>query len=173
MLETPRLILRPYEERDYDDLYELLSQRREDQFEAYSDITYENTREQLTYRMEGDNFWAMELKSTGKVVGSLYFSMRSFDTRELGYIVNKDYQRQGFAREAARAIITDAFRAGLHRIYAECDPRNNCSWGLLENLGFRREALLKQNIWFRKDAGGNPIWQDTCVYAMLKEEWDF
>lgn len=86
-------------------------------------------------------------------------------------IVNKNYQRQGFAREAAKAILTEAFRNGLHRVYAECDPRNDCSSGLLENLGFHREALLRQNIWFRKDDDGNPIWQDTCIYGMLQEDW--
>ena len=41
-LETARLILRPFEERDYDDLYEFLSQRREAAFESYPGITYEN-----------------------------------------------------------------------------------------------------------------------------------
>ena len=39
-IETSRLLLRPFEERDYDDLYEFLSQRREEQFEAYPGITY-------------------------------------------------------------------------------------------------------------------------------------
>ena len=41
VLETQRLLLRPFAERDYEDLYELLSQRREEQFEAYPGITYE------------------------------------------------------------------------------------------------------------------------------------
>ena len=46
-LETARLILRPFAEGDYDDLYEFLSQRREDAFESYPGITYENGREDL------------------------------------------------------------------------------------------------------------------------------
>ena len=37
-----RLILRPFRESDYDDLYEFLSQLRDDEFEGCPGITYEN-----------------------------------------------------------------------------------------------------------------------------------
>ena len=170
-IETARLFLRPFAEGDYDDLYEFLSQRREDAFEAYPDITYENGREHLAYRLGSSDFFALELKETGKVIGNVYFGARDFDAREVGYIVNKNYQRRGYAAEALQALLRHGFETGLHRAYAECDPRNDCSWRLLEKLGFRREALLRQNIWFRKDNQGNPIWQDTYVYAMLAEDF--
>ena len=171
-LETARLILRPFEEKDYDDLYEFLSQRREDVFEAYPGITYENGREHLAYRLGSSDFFAMELKETGRVIGNIYYGTRDFGSREVGYIVNKRYQRRGYASEALHAVLRHGFETGLHRAYAECDPRNECSWGLLEKLGFRREALLRQNVWFRKDADGTPIWQDTYVYALLAEDFE-
>ena len=171
-IETARLILRPFEERDYDDLYEFLSQRREDFFEAYPDITYENGRGHLAYRLGSSDFFAMELKETGKVIGNIYYGARDFFVREIGYIVNKNYQRKGYASEALTAVLRHGFETGLHRAFAECDPRNECSWGLLEKLGFRREALLRQNVWFRKDADGAPIWQDTYVYALLNEDFE-
>ena len=41
-IETKRLILRPFEESDYDDLYEFLSQLENDEFEGYPGITYKN-----------------------------------------------------------------------------------------------------------------------------------
>ena len=170
-LETARLILRPFAEGDYEDLYESLSQRREDAFESYPGITYENGREHLTYRLGSGDFFAMELKETGKVIGNIYYGARDFSAREVGFIVNKDYQRRGFAFEAVTAVLAACFAANIHRIYAECDPRNECSRKLLEKLGFRREALLRQNVWFRRDKDGNPIWQDTCVYAMLAEDF--
>ena len=169
-IETARLILRPFEERDYDDLYEFLSQRREDAFEAYPGITYENGREHLAYRLGSSDFFAMELKKTGKVIGNIYYGARDFSAREVGYIVNKNFQRKGYAAEALNAVLRRGFETGLHRAYAECDPRNECSWGLLEKLGFRREALLRQNVWFQKDPQGNPLWQDTYVYALLSTD---
>lgn len=50
-IETKRLVLRPFRESDYDDLYEFLSQQRDAEFEAYPGITYENCRKQLTDRL--------------------------------------------------------------------------------------------------------------------------
>lgn len=79
MLETERLILRKFEETDYDDLYEFLSQRKDDDFEAYPGITYENGRDHLKYRLGSDEFFAIEQKETGKVIGNVYFGNRDFE----------------------------------------------------------------------------------------------
>ena len=87
----------------------------------------------------------------------------------MGYIINKDYQRKGYATEAVTEVLRSGFKDGVHRVFAECDPRNECSWKLLESMGFTREAFFKQNVYFRKDESGNPIWQDTYVYCLLKE----
>ncbi len=53
---------------------------------------------------------------------------------------------------------------------AECDPRNTASWKLPGSVGFRREAHLRQNVYFRKDTDGVPIWKDTYVYAILESD---
>ena len=88
-LETARLILWKFTEADYDDLYEFLSQLRDSEFEGYPGINYENGREHLKYRVDSDEFYAMELKETGKVIGNIYFGKRDFGAREIGYIVNQ------------------------------------------------------------------------------------
>ena len=104
-IETDRLILRNFEESDYDDVYEFLSQRKDDDFEAYPGITYENGRGHLAYRIHNDEFIAIQLKSTGKVIGNVYFGNRDFQAKELGYIVNKNFQRHGYATEAISAVV--------------------------------------------------------------------
>ena len=43
-------------------------------------------------------------------------------------------------------------------------------WSPPGSAGFRREALLKENIFFFRDENGNPRWKDTYIYAMLKED---
>lgn len=169
---TERLILRPFRESDYNDLYEFLSQLRDDEFEGYPNITYENGREQLRTRLGSDEFYAVELKESEKVIGNVYCGNRDFIAKEIGYIINKHYQRKGYAREALQAVVDHAFRSGVHRVFAECDPRNEASWRLLESTGFRREAHFRQNIYFRKDAEGKPIWKDTYVYAITEEDTD-
>lgn len=60
---------------------------------------------------------------------------------------------------------------GIRRLTARCDLLNIKSQILLEHLGMRREGILKKHIYFKNDENGNPIWADTCLYAMLAEEW--
>ena len=170
VIRTRRLVLRPFAESDYEDLYEFLSQLKDDEFEGYPGITHENGREHLRYRLGSEEFRAMALLSTGKVIGNIYCGNRDYEAKEIGCIINRDYRRNGYACEALAAVITDAFDAGAHRVFAECDPRNTCSWKLLEKAGLKREAHLRQNIWFRKDEHGNPQWKDTYIYAVLKND---
>ena len=103
------------------------------------------------------------------MIGNIYYGNRDDEAREVGYIINARYRRQGFACEALCAVIENGFRQGVHRIYAACDARNTASWKLLEKAGLEREAHLRQNVFFHRDANGAPIWKDTLIYAILNE----
>ena len=46
-MRTERLLLRPFREPDYEDLFEFLSQLEDDEFESYPGITYENGKGEL------------------------------------------------------------------------------------------------------------------------------
>ena len=111
----------------------------------------------------------MELKETGKVAGNVCRGLRDYRAGEVGYIANERFRRRGYAAEALSAVFEEVFRSGAHRVYGECDPRNERSWRLLEKTGFRREACLRQNFFFRCDTQGEPIWKDTDIYARLNE----
>ncbi len=170
MIRTARLLLRPFTEADYDDLFEFLSQLESDEFEGYPGITYENGKKHLQDRVGSEEYYAVELAETGKVIGSIYCGKRDFEAREIGYIINGQYRRKGYALEALSAIVENVFREGAHRVYAECDPQNSPSWSLLEKLGMRREAHLRQNLYFRRDADGKPVWKDTFIYALNEND---
>ena len=169
-LRTQRLLLRQFTEADYGDLFEFLSQLEDDEFEGYPGITFENGREHLENRLGSEEYYAVALQDSGKVIGNIYCGNREYGAKEVGYIVNRNYRRRGYAGEALSAVVENAFRVGAHRVYAECDPRNTASWKLLEKLGMKREAHLRQNLWFRKDANGVPVWKDTYVYAVLESD---
>ena len=169
-IQTGRLLLRPFSESDYDDLFEFLSQLADDEFEGYPGITWENGRGHLKYRLGSEEFYAMELMESGKVIGNIYCGNRDFAAKEVGYIVNKHCQQKGYAAEAISAVIAQAFKDGAHRVYAECDARNVPSWKLLEKVGLRREAHFRQNIWFRRNENGVPVWKDTLIYAILEND---
>jgi RimJ/RimL family protein N-acetyltransferase len=50
-------------------------------------------------------------------------------------------------------------------VIAECDVDNIASWSLLDKLGFRREAHLVENIFFKGKYGSE------YHYALLRREW--
>ena len=166
--QMDRLILRRFCEEDLQDLYAYLSDEEVVKFEPYRAMDMGQVQQELSRKTSTEEMIAVELKESGNLIGNLYLGKRAFNTRELGYVFNKAYWGQGYARESCEAILDKAFQEGVHRIYAECDPDNAASWGLLERLGFAREACFRKNVYFWKDDQGEPIWKDTFVYARLK-----
>jgi len=169
-IETERLVIRRFLPKDRDALFDYLSDEETLAFEPYPPGKPEGLDSLLAERIASPEFFAVEIKATGKVIGNVYLGKRDCDNAELGYVFNRRYWGKGFASEACGAAVGRAFKAGIHRVYAECDPKNVPSWKLLERLGFRREGFFRQNVWFRKDEKGNPIWKDTYLYARLAGE---
>lgn len=167
--ETERLILRRYQQEDLQDLFEYLSDMEVVEYEPYKPLTFDETKENLKWRIGTDEMIAVELKNSHKMIGNVYMGKREFETLEMGYVFNRNYWGHGYAAESCRTLIRQAFSNGIHRIYAECDPLNERSWKLLEALGFQREAYFRKNVYFWKDENGKVIWKDTYVYAKLKE----
>ena len=167
MLETERLILRRFCKEDLQDLYEYLSDAQTVEYEPYAPMDLTETAAELDERIQSDEMIAVVQKENRKLIGNLYLGKRDFVSLEIGFVFNSKYQHQGYARESCEKLIDFAFSAGIHRIYAECDPENGNSWRLLERLGFSREAHLLQNVYFWKDDKGDPIWKNTYIYALL------
>lgn len=166
--ETSRLILRRYREDDLQDLLEYLSDPEAVAFEPYEPMDIEAARENLAWRISTDEMTAVELKASGRMIGNVYLGKRDFQSLELGFVFNRAYWGQGLAAEACRAMLDQAFASGIHRVFAECDPQNENSWRLLEALGFCREGHLRQNVYFKTDGQGNPVWKDTYIYGKLR-----
>ncbi|MFA6940234.1 MAG: GNAT family N-acetyltransferase [Clostridiaceae bacterium] len=172
-IETERLIIRKFKADDWKDIHEYLSVEKVVHFEPYEPFTVEESKEEAVCRSKNEEFIAVCLKETGKVIGNLYFGKQDYETYELGYVFNYKYWHKGYACESARALMDYAFKEGkVRRIIASCNPKNENSWHLLERLKMRREGHLLQNIYFKKDAYNNPIWQDTYEYGILASEWE-
>lgn len=110
----------------------------------------------------------VELAETGRLIGDLvlFFRSREYAGGELGYVFHPDVAGQGYATEAARAMLGLAFdQLGLHRVIARLDARNESSARLAARLGMRREAHFVRNEIFKGE------WADELVYALLAEEW--
>lgn len=85
---------------------------------------------------------------------------------ELGYWVGVPYWGNGYATEAATALLDYGFNSlVLGRIWARAFVRNPASSRVLEKIGMRREGVLRRSI--RKD--GELL--DAEIFGMLREEW--
>ena len=112
--------------------------------------------------------FAAELLASGEMIGhvSLTVEVPAQRQGELGFIFHPGHQGQGYATEAARALLALAFEYfGLHRVFGRLEARNVASARVLERLGMRREAHLVENEWVKGE------WQSELVYALLEREW--
>ena len=81
--------------------------------------------------------------------------------RSAGFSI-RGYHGQGYATEAANAMLDLAFGPGdIHRVAARCDVRNEASWRLMERLGMRREAHFREHAIF-KSAGTKSLSTPCC-----------
>lgn len=171
-IETRRLIIRRFRPDDYTALYDYLSDETVVRFEPYDPYSLKQAKREAEYRSNSEEFFAVTLKDGGNLIGNLYLGKRQYECYELGFVFHRNWQMYGYATESASALLDYAFGTlKAHRVIAECHPLNYRSHKLMERLGMRREAELKQNVYYKKDVFGNPIWQDTLQYAILSEEW--
>ena len=62
---------------------------------------------------------------------------------EFGWIINKKYWNQGFAYEAACALLEYTVKElGIRHFIAHCDTENNASWRVMEKLGMKRVSEI-------------------------------
>jgi RimJ/RimL family protein N-acetyltransferase len=84
----------------------------------------------------------------------------------LGYSLARPHWGQGYATEASVALVRLGFESlGMHRISATTDVRNVASWRIMEKLGMRREAHLREHVRQRGQ------WRDSFLYAILERDW--
>ena len=168
-LETERLILRPITLNDTDAIQSWASNPENIRYMSFGPNTEEDTRNFITsFTAVGKDF-AVVLKESGKVIGTCGISPDSGDdTGELGWILHKDYWKQGYGTELGGELIRYGFEdLKLRRIYAPCAAVNYGSYRVMERNGMRREALHVKAFWARVDKE----WIDKAVYAILADEY--
>jgi RimJ/RimL family protein N-acetyltransferase len=111
---------------------------------------------------------ALESRETGLMVGDLALHIEEDEPRvaEVGFTVASDQQGKGFATEALTGYLDWLFATyGLHRVHAVTDALNAPAAALLERVGFRREGLLVENVFFKGS------WGSELLFGLLDHEW--
>jgi ribosomal-protein-alanine N-acetyltransferase len=175
-IETERLFLRKYKDRDLEDI---VAYSRAADFWLARNMDWEPTEEgvkayfESRRDLEPESYpeWldlVVELKAGSKAVGNVGIGVADRDQGQasVGWLLGGQYRGQGLATEAVRALVTFGFESmGLHRIYARTGSRNTRSWRLMERIGMRREAQLRQSHKVKGE------WDDEFIYAILADEW--
>jgi len=108
------------------------------------------------------------LADTDRVIGAVTLAgiARPHRRAGVGFALATSAWGQGYATEAVTRLSEHAFvDLEAHRLEADVDPRNEPSLRLLEQLGFRREGLLRERYHLAGEV------QDSVMLGLLRAEW--
>lgn len=173
-IKTDRLLLRAFKTSDTDEIFSTwTSDERVAQYTSwYAHKNVDDTRAYVEYIVNQNSLtnynWIIE--SDNKIIGSICvcYSDEALEIAGIGYTLGYEYWGKGYTTEAARAVLRFLFETVNYRkIIAGCDSENIGSSKVMEKLGMKREAILREHI-KRKDG----TWGDDFQYGILRREFE-
>jgi RimJ/RimL family protein N-acetyltransferase len=170
-LNTKRLVIRPYSERDIPELLPLIGTREvaATTLRIAHPYTEQDARGFLELAKEPEKMWlAITLRDDGRQIGGIGMRIDGqHQHAELGYWLGVPYWGQGYATEASREMLRYGFEdLKLHRIFATHFKHNPASGNILKKLGMRYEGCQREHLlkW------GEFV--DSEMYGLLRREWE-
>ena len=153
IITTERLILRPWRESDAETLYHYAKDPEIGHLCGWN--PHQSVEESLNIIrtvFNAPETYAVCLGETYKAIGTIALEAGesatlplAFREAELGYWLGRPYWRQGYASEAAAALIRRAFtELAYDALWCVCHEENDRSKGVMEKCGFsyvRREEV--------------------------------
>lgn len=174
LLTTERLVLRDFRDDDFEAVHAYASDPEVVEYVPWGPNTETDTRdflERATADASADPrtryALAVVRSEDDRLLGCavLYLENAAGHQAMLGYALARAAWGEGYALEAARALMSFGFDVlGIHRIWAACDPDNRASVRILERLGMRLEGRM------REDTRVRGVWRDSRIYALLEHE---
>ncbi len=173
VLETDRLVLRPVLKRDAKDIFAYASDPEVARYVLWEPHrTVADTRSYIRYmrslyRRGFPASWAVTLRETGRVIGTVGFMWYSEAScsAEVGYSFSRAFWNRGIATEALSAVIRSVFASlPVNRLEAQHDLRNPASGRVMEKCGMRKEGILRQRM---KNKGE---FIDTVLWSILRSD---
>lgn len=146
-IPTRRLVLTPYQMSDVDELHRVMSKPQVMQHIGAGVLTWTEVRDLVARTIDrwndtGMGWWTIRRQEDGYLIGQICLRPESDLPQEIavGYGLDSEFWRQGYAREALEAVVAYGFgEKSLKRIVAIVRPENVGSRSLLERCGFGRE----------------------------------
>ena len=169
---TGRLVLRLPKPSDDEAVFAYASDpevARYMEWRRHTDIrdAEEHRQEVLRKWKSGVEFtWRITIKPDDDPIGSIATRIRGH-AAELGYVVARAHWGNGYATEAAGAIVEWASsQEQIHRIWAICDAENGASARVLEKVGMAKEGVVRART--RRPNMGSDVPRDDFVYAWVR-----
>ena len=170
---TDRLVLRRFTSDDVPDILTFISRPSVARIVREIEATESGVRKYIEMQNSIEPFeqdqWcglAVARKEVGRVMGLVSLVCKDHRQGQCGWALGIEYRGQGYATEVASGLISYGFAVlGLHRISADTTSTNPASWRVMERLGMRREAHLKEAEY--RDGE----WIDYFIYGILADEW--
>ena len=169
-LKTDRLILRPFQFSDVDDMVSMGGFPTWDGSGPPKPYTKQHAEKMLAQTIldswDTQPSFAIVLNDT--VIGKVGMLVnQEYDTAEIGYSLKEEYWGKGITTEAVRVVVLWALRdVGLAKVCAQADIRNERSWKLMEKVGMIREGISRSDHVIHNVRTGM-VW-----YSILREELD-
>lgn len=164
MIKTERLLLRPMQKSDADDLFAVFSDADVMRYFDDRHQNIETTQAWVGASVDAPRAETLEfvLVLDDRVIGKAGIWKRP----EIGFLLNRAHWGRGLMHEALANLIPHFFaEMALERITADVDPRNAASLGLLAHLGFRETHRAENTI----EIAGE--WCDSVFLALDYSEW--
>lgn len=144
-METERLIIRPIEETDFEDICEYGCDAETGQYmihwpktKAQIKIFINDSITSMSSKYPAKYELVMQLKLTSKIIGNITLEIKK-SKAEIGWISNKEYWNNGYMSEAVNRVINFAFHDLLIcKITATCTDKNIPSCKVMEKCNMKR-----------------------------------
>ncbi|RYG75335.1 N-acetyltransferase [bacterium] len=173
-LETPRLLLRPFELSDAPAVQRLAGAIEIARVTLNVPHPYEDgmaeqwiERQQRPENRAHTSNFAITQRENSELCGCIGLSVNQKQSQaELGYWIGVPFWNLGYGTEAARAIIGFAFETlQLERVQARHLDINPASGRVMQKIGMQFEGIS------RKGARKGNTFYDLAHYAILREDW--
>ena len=145
ILETDRCVIKETSSDDLDEFYSIyadpdITRFTEDLMERSEEEKYTENYRDLIYEIYGHGIWTIIKKDTNEIIGRAGLDERAgFDTPELGFVIGKPWQKQGYAYEVCNAILSWAAENDISEIMSLTEKENAEAVKLLKKLGFSEQ----------------------------------
>lgn len=174
-LKTKRLVLRELREDDWVDARALDADAEVVRFQSNDVLDEAGTKANVARTIASASAsprrvydLAITRPGEDRYLGRAGFEVTRPAHREamVWFQLRRELWGQGLVTEALIAVLDFAFdEVGVHRCFGDCDPRNVGSARVMEKVGMKREAHLRENWWLKGE------WCDSWIYGVLEDEW--